>query len=359
MSSGSTMGAATPIYSSGEKASEKVNSYMRAEMRSTAERNHRDPRIAEAMVDESVGLDSNYSIKLPIGKLLTLTNDDALKVKYADAQAETIEDALKAAGITPTTLTNSEEGIGDKLIRFLTSGLVSSLLIMIGMAGAFYTIKTGHFGAITIAGIAAFVLFFTGQYITSVAPFVAIILFLAGITLLLIEVSPVPTFGLAGVLGIIGITIGLFLALAGDLRTLTPGRMTETFTTLAIALVGVIVLGYLIIKYGPKSTWLRRFRNEETTADTSFYATESAILIGKHGLAQTMLRPAGIVTIDNRKVDAVTNGEFISPGTSVTVLQMRGNRAVVRADEDRSVMQTNEAGRDSGDAFGGRLPKNS
>ena len=257
MSSGSTMGAATPIYATGEKASEKVNSYMRAEMKSTAETNHRDPRFAVAMVDETNGLDSSSGIILPPGKLLTLTTDDALKIKYADTTAETIDAALAAVGIQPTDIINTEESFGDKLIRFLTSAIVSSLLIMIGMAGAFYTIKTGHFGAITIAAVAAFALFFGGQYITSIAPLIAIVLFLVGITLLLIEVSPVPTFGLAGVLGIIGVVAGLFLALAGNLETLTPQRMTQTFVTLAISLSGVIVLGYLIVKYGPKATWLQ------------------------------------------------------------------------------------------------------
>jgi len=357
MSSGSTIGAATPIYETGEKASEKVNSYMRAEMRSTAERNHRDPKIAEAMVDETAGLDSTYGLNLPAGKLLTLTTDDAIKVKYADARAETIDSALAVCGVQVGTISHTEEGFGDILVRFLTMGIVSSLLIMIGMAGAFYTIKTGHFGAITIAAIAAFALFFGGQYITSVAPFIAIVLFLAGITLLLIEVSPVPTFGLAGVLGIIGVVAGLFLALAGNLNTLTPERMTQTFVTLAIALSGVIVLGYLIVKYGPKSVWLQKFRNLATTADTAFYATD-ALIIGKSGIAQTMLRPAGIVLIDDRKIDAVTNGEFISPGTTVSVVQMRGSRAVVQAAGEAAVMQTDAESPELGDTFGGRLPRN-
>jgi membrane-bound serine protease (ClpP class) len=357
MSAGSTMGAATPIYETGEKASEKVNSYMRAEMRSTAERNRRDPKIAEAMVDESVGLDSSYGIPLPAGKLLTLTTDDAVKVKFADTTAETIDAALAAVHVQPTNIDNAEEGVGDKLIRFLTSGIVSSLLIMIGMAGAFYTIKTGHFGAITIAAVAAFVLFFAGQYITSVAPFIAIVLFLAGIVLLLIEVSPVPTFGLAGVIGIVGVAAGLFLALAGDLRTLTPERITQTFVTLAISLSGVIILGYLIVKYGPKAAWLQKFRNLSTTADTAFYATEQSLIIGKRGITQTMLRPAGIVLLDNRKIDAVTNGEFISPGTPVAVTQMRGSRAVVQAIEEETVTQHDERVPEHGDAFGGRLPK--
>jgi membrane-bound serine protease (ClpP class) len=229
---------------------------------------------------------------------------------------------------------------------------------MIGMAGAFYTIKTGHFGVITIAAIAAFGLFFGGQYITSVAPFIAIVLFLAGITLLLIEVSPVPTFGLAGVLGLIAVVGGLFLALAGNLETLTPQRMTQTFVTLAIALSGVIVLGYLIVKYGPKAEWLQKFRLLATTADTEFYAAEQALVVGKRGIAQTMLRPAGIVMIEDRKIDAVTNGEFIPPGTVVSVIQMRGSRAVVHAIQEEAVMQHDETTPERGDSFGGRLPRN-
>ena len=377
MSSGSTMGAATPIYSTGEKASEKVNSFMRAEMRATAEKNHRDPKYAEAMVDESLGLDSTHQTDLSAptvksdttkaaaqpfilaqGKLLTLTTDDALKVHYCDTTAETISAALEAVGVNSTEIVNAEEGFGDKLVRFLTMSMVSSLLIMIGMAGAFYTIKTGHFGAVTIAAIAAFALFFGGQYITEVAPMVAIILFLAGLTLLLIEVSPVPTFGLAGVLGILGITIGLFLALAGDLKTLTPERETQTFVTLAISLTGVIALGYLIVKYGPKSTWLQKFRNNATTADTAFYATDSALIIGRQGVTQTMLRPAGIVLLGDRKVDAVTNGEFISPGTPVSVVRMSGSRAVVQAVDEETVMQHDAQSPEKGDSFGGRLPRN-
>ncbi len=358
MSSGSTMGAATPIYATGEKASEKVNSYMRAEMSATAEANHRDPRFAVAMVDETNGLDSSTGLNLAPGKLLTLTEQDAIKVKYADTTAESIDGALAAVGIQPTDIINTEESFGDKLLRFLTSAIVSSLLIMIGMAGAFYTIKTGHFGAITIAAVAAFALFFGGQYITSIAPLIAIVLFLVGITLLLIEVSPVPTFGLAGVLGIIGVVAGLFLALAGNLETLTPQRMTQTFVTLAISLSGVIVLGFLIVKYGPKATWLQKFRLLATTADTTFYANEQSLLIGKRGITQTMLRPAGIVLIEDRKIDAVTGGEFIAPGTTVSVIQMRGSRAVVQAINEETVTQHDEHTPEHGDSFGGRLPRN-
>src|SRR5690606_24459632 len=54
---GSVMGAATPVTGTGEKAPEKIVSAMRSEMRALAEARGLDPRVAEAMVDESVGVE--------------------------------------------------------------------------------------------------------------------------------------------------------------------------------------------------------------------------------------------------------------------------------------------------------------
>ena len=52
MARGASIGAATAVDATGEKASDKVISYFRAEMRATAERTGRDTKIAEAMVDD-------------------------------------------------------------------------------------------------------------------------------------------------------------------------------------------------------------------------------------------------------------------------------------------------------------------
>ncbi len=54
MAPGSSIGAATVVDQTGEKVSEKYQSYMRSEMRATAERNGRRTDVAEAMVDERV-----------------------------------------------------------------------------------------------------------------------------------------------------------------------------------------------------------------------------------------------------------------------------------------------------------------
>lgn len=54
MSPGASIGAATVVDATGEKAPDKYQSYMRSIMRSTAEERGRDPRIAEGMVDEGI-----------------------------------------------------------------------------------------------------------------------------------------------------------------------------------------------------------------------------------------------------------------------------------------------------------------
>jgi membrane-bound serine protease (ClpP class) len=329
MSPGSSFGAATPVDGSGTKASEKVVSYMRAEMRSTAEHHGRDPLIAQAMVDESILVDSSQGIILETGKLLTLTNEDAKRVGYIDAEANTIEEALTKLGLPIVNLERAEENFGDRLIRFLTLPLISSILIMIGLGGIFYTIKTGHFGSITIASVIALAIFFGGQYITDVAPTLAAVLFIVGIVLLVAELF-IPAFGVIGIIGVLCIFGGLFLSLAGDLRFLTPDRLRDTLVSLAISLVGFVAIAALIFRYAPGWPMVRKLVNQTFSGDMTAVIEKQNLLLGKIGTAVTSLRPAGSAIFEGEKIDVVTQGEFINSGASVTIINVTGNRAVVK-----------------------------
>ena len=331
MTPGSTFGAATPVYESGEKATEKVVSYMRAEMRSTAERNGRNPDIAAAMVDEQLGLDSVSGVPLPKGKLLTLTNESAKQAKYDDFEADSISQALAFSGYSNVVVSEISQSFSDEIIRFLTLPMVSSILILIGLSGTFYTIKTGHFGLFTLASAGALVLFFTAQYITMIAPIIALILFLAGIFLFLIELTPVPSFGIAAVLGVSGMFLGLFLALAGDLRALTPDRLRVTSETLAVAIVGLIGAIFIIFKYAPGWPWMKKFINQSVSSKKTAISEDNKTFVGKMGVAITPLRPAGTALIDGARVDVVTNGEFVLPGTGIEVMQTAASKIIVRA----------------------------
>ena len=130
MAPGATIGASTPVNFLGNKASEKVISYWRAEMRATAEKNKRTVRIADAMVDEAVEIPG----LIERGKLLTLTTKEALKYEIADYQAEDIAEVLKTIGMSgaqviegPTRTDNMKEWLKPQLIWF-SVGLIFLVL---------------------------------------------------------------------------------------------------------------------------------------------------------------------------------------------------------------------------------------
>ena len=54
------------------------------------------------------------------------------------------------------------------------------------------------------------------------------------------------------------------------------------------------------------------------------------ILAGARGVALTDLRPGGYATIDGRRVDVVTGGEYISAGDPVELVADHGYRRIVR-----------------------------
>jgi len=93
MAPGSTIGAATPVrltYWEERPASEKVISYFRKEMKSTAEANNHPGDIAEAMVDPDVKIEG----VVEKGKLLTLTTKEAIRLKVAEHEAKNLEELL-------------------------------------------------------------------------------------------------------------------------------------------------------------------------------------------------------------------------------------------------------------------------
>ena len=59
-------------------------------------------------------------------------------------------------------------------------------------------------------------------------------------------------------------------------------------------------------------------------------AARSDSMVGRRGRAVTMLRPAGRAEFDGEPLDVVTLGDFITPGESIEICKVRGNRIIVR-----------------------------
>jgi len=57
---------------------------------------------------------------------------------------------------------------------------------------------------------------------------------------------------------------------------------------------------------------------------------ETAALLGAIGVAATPLRPAGKVKFGDEYIDVVAEGAYVDPGTRVQVVEIEGNRIVVK-----------------------------
>ena len=95
MASGSSIGAATVVNGSeGAAAPDKYQSYWRSIMRSTAELQGRDPKIAEKMVDQNLDLPGIS----PVGQVITFSTREAIQYGYCDGEIGSLAEAAEKMG---------------------------------------------------------------------------------------------------------------------------------------------------------------------------------------------------------------------------------------------------------------------
>lgn len=333
MAPGSSMGAATVVTGGGgDKASEKMQSYMRGLMRATAEENGRNPRIAEAMVDESIEIEGITDA----GKLITLSTKEAEELGISDGHFYTIEDVYENLGLSVNNVLVIQERKAESILRFLSSPVVSSILMLMMLGGLYFELQTPGVGfAGGISALGAF-LFFAPLYIIGLAESWEIVLFIIGIILIVIEIFIIPGFGLAGISGITLMIFSLGAALVGNIGFNFPelSQMAGAIWTLTTTLLIGIALVISLARYLPANEYFSRLVLTDSTDRESGYisSTPQDDLVGLKGKAITPLRPSGIILIDNKKISVVSDGVFIDSGDEIIVVSSAGGRVVVTKD---------------------------
>jgi membrane-bound serine protease (ClpP class) len=325
---GSSIGASTVVDQTGQKQSEKYQSYMRSEMRATAERNGRRTDIAQGMVDERIVIPGLVDST----QLVTLTTDEALKYGIADVEVNNLKGVLKAFNLEGAEIVRVHENWAEEVVKFINNPIVSSILIMIGFFGLIAEVKTPGWGVPGTVGLIALALFFGSSYVVDLASITDILLFVVGLVLLALEIFVIPGFGIAGVAGIILIFASLFLSL-------TPSGPFMDFDTISIAIIqltGAIVAAFVLIlllaKFLPKSrTFSRLILADEERAEQGFvsYPSEKE-LVGQEGIALTTLRPAGTAEFNGKRYDVMADWEYIEQGSKIVVLRVEGVKVVVK-----------------------------
>ena len=145
-----------------------------------------------------------------------------------------------------------------------------------------------------------------------------------GFALLMIEIFVIPGFGVAGLSGIV--------AILGSVYYATVFEEMGPFYGAAIFAVMFTTSWMVVLKAARGGLW-DKLRNRgkspgrigEDTGDDADRAASAKPEIGAQGVAVTMLRPAGIVRIGDRRYDVTVDGPVVDAGTAVEVTEIEGN----------------------------------
>jgi membrane-bound serine protease (ClpP class) len=331
MTHAGTIGAATPVQLEGGKmqpVEAKVISYFRKEMKVTAEAKGRRGDLAEAMVDPAVeipGLDDKTST-------LTLTTAEALKHGLAAFEAQSVEELCKRLERPLPSSVRPTLSWAERLARFLTDASVAQILLTLGLLGLSVELYAPGHAVAGVLGVLCLAAFFFGHGVSHLAGWESLLLFVAGAGLVIAELMFFPGHGFVAAFGVFMVVAALVWAMVGGGHVpigvtwslgWLPRALTRVFGAILLVAVGMAVL----VRFLPRSRLGRVLVLQDTVGGV---LDLGAALVGRAGVADTALRPTGKVLIDGRRLDVVSSGAFIEPGSAVEVLAVDGARIIVQ-----------------------------
>ncbi len=340
MRKGASIGAATVVDQEGKVVPDKFQSFMRSTMRATAEAKgkkkivengdtievwRRNPIIAEAMVDPSIYIKG----VIDSGKVLTFTTEEAIMNGYCEGKAENIQELFVQAGISDYEMYEFKPTLLDLIIGFLTNPIVSGLLIMLIVGGIYFELQTPGIGFPLAAAATAAVLYFAPLYLEGLAEHYELLIFVVGMILIAVEIFAIPGFGITGFSGIVLVVIGLTAALIDNeiFRGIQPFSwklILQPLVTVTVALFLGLLAAMALGRKFFDAPLLPGLSLKSTLSGSEGYVgidLHQKDMVGKMGIAKTMLRPSGKVEIDDEIFDAVSEEGLIDKGAKVRVVK--------------------------------------
>jgi membrane-bound serine protease (ClpP class) len=146
----------------------------------------------------------------------------------------------------------------------------------------------------------------------------------------LIEIFVIPGFGVAGVSGII-LMVGsmILIMLNNDFFNFEFVPLGDIIVA-AFATVCGLTGGLLLLFFGGARLSQTKAFQRIALTDTQDKAAGYTVnvlhnsLVGKRGIAHTVLRPGGKIMIDEQIYDAFTRGDYVEKGEHVEVIGNEG-----------------------------------
>jgi membrane-bound serine protease (ClpP class) len=215
----------------------------------------------------------------------------------------------------------------NKIESIFLNPYLRSILILIILAGIYFELQTPGVGFPLLAAAVAALLYFVPSYLHGFAQNWEILIFLLGLGLVVLEIFVIPGFGMAGISGIILIVGGLLLVmLQNDLFDFSLVSFSSFMEAIAVLLIGIFGGAILLFASAGRIINSKAFKKitlqdrlDTKEGYTSTFFTEP--MVGKTGVAYTVLRPSGKVMIDDVIYDAFSRNDFIEKGDEIIVIE--------------------------------------
>lgn len=373
------LGDAGPVFAGPDAvfrhAPEKIRSDLARRVRDLASAHGRPPALAEAMVDrnlvvyrvrhERTGRNTFMSqaeidsaenpdawergppvLESREGSFLEVNGERAVELQLAAATVKDRSELEERFAVANPPLVSLRRNALDIAVDVLNHPLVTGLLLVVGAIALYVELSAP---GISVGGLLAglcFTLFFWSRFLGGTSGWLEIILVIAGIVFLAVELFVLPGFGVAGTVGLMLMAAGIIMASQNHLIPRTTRGMHQLGTSLLVLLGSGIVslIGFAVLSriHGSIPLLNRLVLRAPSAAESNQAGAPSTAwadtapeprypaAVGDMGISDSPLRPAGRARFGDAYLDVVTDGSFVDRGQRVRIIQISGNRIVVR-----------------------------
>jgi membrane-bound ClpP family serine protease len=268
------------------------------------------------------------------GELLSVGAQQAIEYRLANLTADGLPELREHYGLEELTVL--EPGWADRLIELLKRPGVDAFLLMIAFVALYFELHTPGVGVGGFLATVCFLLFFWIKIDGETATVLEVLLFLAGIACLLLEIFVLPGFGIFGLGGGCLVLVSLILASQTYVLPQNVGELERSVLPVVAAMLGVVAAAVLLQRWLPRAPILRELLLEPPAGEEAAEISRRESLVdlggfvGSRGTTTTQLTPSGKARFGEMLVDVITDGEVVERGARIEVVEVQGNRVLVR-----------------------------
>jgi len=301
MAPGTNTGAAHPVLGGGLPMDpvmrDKLENDAAALLRSYVSKRGHNQEVAETAVRQSKAFTADEALAQHL--IDYIATDEADLLRQMEGKTVNRFDGTKAVlHLAGAPMRNFKLTLRDRTLGHLMDPNLVVFLLMLGIVAIF--VEFNHPGAV-VPGVVGFVCILLAAFALQLLPmrYGALIMILSAFALFILE-AKIQSHGALGLGGIVVLVIGTLLLVDGPIPEMRVRWQTAAAVSIPLGLITIFLLNIAI----------RARRNKVTTGKEG--------MIGKTGVVQSPLTPAGKVFVNGELWDAVAAGG-VNTGERVVV----------------------------------------